>query len=86
MVDINKFFLAVYYLDIFMDNHAVRFWRFHLVALVALRIAAKIEEKDFSVVKAEELISCKFVYSVLEEIQLFNDRRAVYVILQMEIT
>lgn len=43
-----------------MDNHAIRFWRFYLVALAALRIAAKIEEKDFTVAKAEELISSGF--------------------------
>lgn len=50
---------AVYYLDIFIDNHVIRFWRFYLVALTALRIAAKIEEKDFTIAKAEALISCK---------------------------
>lgn len=51
--------LAVYYLDIFIDNHMIRFWRFYLVALTALRIAAKIEEKDFTIAKAEALISCE---------------------------
>lgn len=50
---------AVYYVDIFIDNHAIRFWRFYLVALTALRMAAKIEENDFTVDKAETLISCK---------------------------
>lgn len=48
-------YLAVYYLDTFMDNHSVRFWRFYMVALVALRLAGKIEEKDFTAAKSEEL-------------------------------
>lgn len=53
-------FLAVYYLDVFMDNHTIRFWRLHLVALTSLRIAAKIEEKDFTLARVDELDACKF--------------------------
>lgn len=46
---------AAYYLDIFMDNHTIRFWRLYLVALTSLRIAAKIEERDFTLARVERL-------------------------------
>lgn len=47
--------LAVYFLDIFMDNHVIRLWRLYLVALTSLRVAAKVEEKDFTPAKVGRL-------------------------------
>ncbi|XP_031637457.1 cyclin-J [Contarinia nasturtii] len=66
--------LAVYFTDIFMDNHMVRLWRLHLVALVSLRIAAKIEEKIFALTRIEALNATanysKEDYNILETIML----------------
>lgn len=53
------FISAVYIMDIFMDNNQIRLWRLYLVALTALRIAAKVEEKDFTASRVEALNSCK---------------------------
>lgn len=52
--------LAVYYLDIFMDNHIIRMWRLYLVALTSLRIAAKVEEKEFTPAKVGRLNASRF--------------------------
>lgn len=38
-----------------MDNNQIRLWRLYLVALTSLRIAAKVEEKDFTLPRVEEL-------------------------------
>lgn len=42
-----------------MDNHTIRCWRLYLVALTSLRIAAKIEERDFKSAKVERLNASK---------------------------
>ncbi|XP_067003557.1 cyclin-J [Anabrus simplex] len=47
--------LAVYILDIFMDNHAIVVERLNLVTLVCLLLAAKFEERDSNVPKISEL-------------------------------
>lgn len=44
-----------------MDNHKIRLWRLYLVALTSLRIAAKIEEQNFSLNKIEQLNNSKRV-------------------------
>ncbi|KDR20415.1 Cyclin-J-like protein [Zootermopsis nevadensis] len=47
--------LAVYLLDIFMDNHRIVEERLNLVALVCILLAAKFEERDANVPKISEL-------------------------------
>lgn len=47
--------LAVYIMDIFMDNHAILPERLHLVANVCLLISAKFEEVSTNFPKLEEL-------------------------------
>lgn len=62
------FLLAVYILDIFMDNNMIRLWRLYLVALTAIRIAAKVEEKDFTLLRVGTLNACMLMpicYSTL---------------------
>lgn len=49
--------LAVYLLDIFMDNHRIVEERLGLVALVCILLAAKFEERDANVPKISELNS-----------------------------
>ncbi|XP_044730146.1 cyclin-J [Chrysoperla carnea] len=49
--------LAVYILDIFMDNYAVPKQQLYLVALVALLLAAKYDERDVKIPKIVELNS-----------------------------
>ncbi|XP_069671697.1 cyclin-J-like isoform X2 [Periplaneta americana] len=47
--------LAVYLLDIFMDNHRIEEERLNFVALVCILLAAKTEERDANVPKISEL-------------------------------
>lgn len=61
-------------MDIFLDNHIIRLWRLYLVALTSLRVAAKIEEKDFIMPRVEALNATanylKDDYNILESLML----------------
>lgn len=46
-------------MDIFIDNHIISLWRLYLVALTSIRIAAKIEETDFTLQSVEALNRCE---------------------------
>ncbi|KAK3919353.1 Cyclin-J [Frankliniella fusca] len=47
--------LAIYILDIFMDNFSIEQDRLHLVALVCLQVASKYEERDIRTLRAGQL-------------------------------
>ncbi|XP_026292509.1 cyclin-J isoform X2 [Frankliniella occidentalis] len=49
--------LAIYILDIFMDNFNIELDRLHLVALVCLQVASKYEERDVRIPKASQFNS-----------------------------
>ncbi|XP_055323803.1 cyclin-J [Sitodiplosis mosellana] len=66
--------LAIYIMDIFMDNNMIRLWRLYLVALTSIRIAAKFIEKDFTSPQVEALSASvnysKQDFNILESIML----------------
>lgn len=49
--------LAIYILDIFMDNFNIDLERLHLVALICLQVASKYEERDVRIPKISQLNS-----------------------------
>lgn len=45
-----------------MDNHTIRLRLLYLVALTAIRIAAKIEENTFRLAQVKELNLCNLAF------------------------